>query len=125
MKKMVFIILCILVTQAHAKDFIIGLDTTKTVNCTNATTRTDGSPLAASDIERVEFDITNGTDTYTIPMIGGCQPLSFDLTTLTAGTWDQVGRTYDADGRESVNSAAVPFGYVESTADPDPPVILE
>lgn len=109
--------------HVQATDYIIGIDTSKMVTCTNATMRADGSPLAVSDIERVEIDITNETLTYTITMMGGCQPMSFALTQLSPGTWNQVGRTYDTDGRESVDSAPVPFGYVKSTALPNPPIV--
>ena len=123
MKLLYLMLLMLVAVNVQAKDFIIGIDTSKMVTCTNATTRVDGSPLAVSDIERVEVDITNETLTYTITMMGGCQPMSFDLTQLSPGTWNHIGRTYDTDGRESVGSAPVPFGYVKSTALPNPPIV--
>jgi hypothetical protein len=121
-------LLTAVLTQAHAARYVVGLDTTKNVSCTDATTRTDGSPLALSEIALVEIRISNGTDTYPVLFDGGCSAAgtqTFDLTQLTQGTWQQEGLTYDGDGRVSAFSASNPFDYVLSSANPNPPVVTE
>jgi len=100
---------------------------TKTVHCTDATERTDGTPLLPEEIERVEIYVRTedgaGTVEATILMPGGCRPMSLDLSNLTEGQKYQDGVTYDTAGRVSAHSVSLPFEYLK--APPGPPVMTE
>ena len=101
--------------------------TEKPVTCTNAIARTDGTPLAASEIDRVEIHISP-TDLdlnppYTVVMAGGCTDSVLDLTPLSEGQYYQYGVTYDTAGRVSALSASLPF--MRSLMNPGPPAITE
>ena len=122
---LVLLVYVALMNVAEAATFQAGVDTEKTVSCTNATERADGSTLAVSDIDRVEIVISQGTDAYTVVMTGGCTPMMFDLTTLAPGDWDQVGITVDTGGRVSAVSPSTPFTLLAPIiAIPNPPVVL-
>ena len=100
---------------------------TKTVICTDATTREDGSALLPEDIDRVEIYVGNepgtGQPEVTILMSGGCAPASLDLSRLTEGQKYQYGVTFDTAGRVSVASDSLPFVYKMSP--PGSPAMVE
>ena len=97
--------------------------TTKTVDCNNPVTRTDGTALDISEIASVEVYIRTsptGSPEHTVIMPGGCQPMTLDLTTLSEGQKHMDGIATDTEGRASVLSAPqVPFVY--QLANPNPP----
>jgi hypothetical protein len=99
----------------------------KAVSCTDATERTDGTSLSASEIDRVEIYVgaTDGGALHesTMIMSGGCKPMALDLTRLSEGQKYQYGVTYDTAGRVSAHSASLPFIYQLSL--PNPPVMVE
>jgi hypothetical protein len=101
--------------------------TEKTLKCDNPTARTDGTPLPASEIDRIEIHISpNDLDLnppYTTSMPGGCADTQFDLTPLAEGQYYQYGVTYDTSGRVSALSASLPF--MRSLLNPLPPVMVE
>lgn len=85
-----------------------GQDQTIYVNCDNPTTRTDGTPLPADQIQAVEYYIDvaggfTGSPLLTIEMLGGCMPAPVDLQSLPVNV--ELGRyakTIDTGGLESV-----------------------
>ena len=82
--------------------------TTKTVDCNNPVTRTDGTALDPSEIASVEVYIRTsptGSPEHTVIMPGGCQPMTLDLTTLSEGQKHMDGIATDTEGRASVLSA--------------------
>lgn len=117
--------------SAMAADYTQGVDLSKPVNCTNATTRTDGSPLAAADIDYVTMTVRSvppdNSFSHNIKMVGGCHAATFDLTLLPGpGTFEQVATTTDKAGRTGpVSPAPFTFNYVQSTAPPNPPIVVE
>lgn len=112
----------------------LGVDDTKTVDCTNPTHRepragqTLGDVLDPQDIDRVEVVITKGAFTQTVIMMGGCKPVPLDLTGLAPGTYSQIGYTYDKSDPQLVSKASpdAPFDLLPPplTA-PLPPSIIE
>lgn len=131
--------------MAEGPIFEPGVQDTKEVDCTNATTREDGTPLALDEIIRVEIGFTqdatgaNAGSNFT-KMAGGCQPITYDLTLLPAeGQWYEFGWTV-ACGVPMVNgvcpqgeeqysrmSDMFPFEYrtVVRKALPAPPVLTK
>lgn len=114
-----------------AADYQLGVDTGKTINCINPTERTDGSALAAGDIERIECYIDQTDQNIdspfmTILMQGGCKPVSVPFDGMDVGTWHQYCRTYDTGGRTDGLSASLPFELLPPIpADPMPPTVTE
>lgn len=107
----------------------VGKDLTKPMGCTNPTARTDGTPLAATEIGKVEIYLTKqttlpATPEFTHVMTGGCKDGSFDLAPLTPGQWHQFGKTFDTGGRVSVSSIDYPFVYAV-IAPPGPPTAIK
>jgi hypothetical protein len=114
-----------LVGNAEAASYQLGVDTVKTVNCTNATQRTDGTALPLTDIAEVAVKITGPSSyTSTVTMVGGCAPVDLLLAGLSAGTYVMTGTTKDTGGRVSASSAPVNFTLLAAIAAPNPPVIL-
>jgi len=99
----------------------------KMLKCTNATERTDGTPLSIDEIDRVEIHISqidkDSAPAYTVVMQGGCVDMPFSLTPLDEGQYYQYGVTYDTAGRVSALSASFPF--IRSLTAPQPPVMVE
>jgi hypothetical protein len=99
----------------------------KIVKCDNATARTDGTPLAIAEIDRVEIYISqtdlDSNPPNTVIMAGGCVDTPFDLTVLPEGQHYMYGVTYDTAGRVSAYSASLPF--IRDLLPPMPPVIWE
>ena len=99
----------------------------KQVRCDNPTTRTDGTPLPVSEIDRVEIFIGQTDQDINTPhkvtMVGGCTDTPFDLTQLQEGQWYQYGIAVDTAGRISSLSATLPFMYQKNP--PSPPVMVE
>ena len=99
----------------------------KQIRCTNPDTRTDGTPLPVSEIDRIEIFISQTDQDINTPhkvvMPGGCVDTPFDLTQLQEGEWYQYGVAVDTAGRISSLSATLPFEYQKSA--PRPPVMVE
>jgi hypothetical protein len=116
---------------ANAADYKLGVDDTKILNCTDATTRVDGSALAQEEIASVtcyidEVDQNSDTPSVTVLMDGGCKPMSVDLTALDPGVWHQYCFTTDTGGRSDGLSASLPFTLLPpDPADPSPPTVTE
>ena len=95
----------------------------KTVNCTDATERSDGTSLAPDEIDRVELYVRTtptGSPEHTVIMEGGCRAMTLDLTLLAEGQKYLDGATVDTAGRVSVLSVPQsPFVYQK--VGPNPP----
>lgn len=84
------------------------------VTCTPPTTREDGTPLAAAEIQGYEFVTTHGTGETTTYTVSGC---TFSLTIAKPGNYTAVMHTIDTAQRRSAASNSVPF-VVESDSPP-------
>lgn len=76
-------------------------------NCTNATERTDGSILNATEISVVKYRIRdlNGLLVYEAIMAGGCRTTFIDTKQFVpVGNYLAHGITVDTDGLESIES---------------------
>lgn len=76
--------------------------TEKILKCDDPIARTDGTPLSADEIDRVEVMIsqTDGdlNPPHKVAMPGGCTDTPFDLTQLDEGQWYQYGVAWDTEG---------------------------
>ena len=106
-----------------------GQDQSFIADCANPTTRTDGSNLPLSEIDRVEYFIDDsvpvdyaslGNPLYTLIMDGGCAPSSVDLQQFpTRTTLYKFGFTIDTDGNTS--PVSISRSMVVNTANPNAP----
>lgn len=117
----------------------------KTISCTNATEREDGTALPPAEIERVEIGFTKNADgtgsTHFTNMPGGCADKEFDLSLLPSiGQWYEVGWTVACDNadwstagctNELYSKPSAPVAFVvlapapQPKARPMPPVLLK
>ena len=115
------------ITWAAHADGTVYSGNEKQVRCDNPTTRTDGTSLPVSEIDRVEIFIGQTDQDINTPhkvtMVGGCTDTPFDLTQLQEGQWYQYGIAVDTAGRISSLSATLPFMYTRMA--PNPPTMLE
>lgn len=111
------------ITGAAMAEGDVYTGTTKTVNCDDATQRSDGTALAASEIDKVEIYVRTAPQAspeHTMIMTGGCKAMTLNLTTLAEGQKYMDGSTFDTAGRVSVLSVPqVPFVY--QLSNPNPP----
>jgi hypothetical protein len=126
--------------------YIEGVNATKPMTCTNATTRTDGTALPVNQIIRVEIGFTNNADgtgaTIFKVLPGGCtNPGTLDLSLLAPlgyGQKYEVGWTVACDTvtvggvctsnteKYSVLSTPLPFEWRQAqVAKPAPPVLTK
>ena len=86
---------------------------TRTINCTNPDSRTDGTPLSSDEIDVIRIYISDvdqsDTPQHTVIMAGGCTPSQFSMDALPEGQLYAYGQTIDTASRESGYSASVPF----------------
>jgi len=75
-------------------------------NCDNPTERVDGTPLLASEIDHVVYQIKSGDQVvYEALMAGGCKETFIDTKLyVPPGDYLLYGYTVDTEGRESVLS---------------------
>lgn len=102
-----------------------GQDQTIWVNCDNPTSRTDGTPLVLSEIEKVVYYVDQvggftGTPLVTIEMLGGCMAAPVDLQTLPVNTeMGRYAKTVDTGGLESIVESGRTF--IVQSANPNAP----
>jgi len=104
----IFVVISIFVIDARADDvqWSKGFD----INCTNATTREDGSSLAASEIAAIKYygfaagDQATPDHVYTFD--GECQSVHIDTKEMPTGIKDFYATTVDTDGQESSSLSA-------------------
>lgn len=111
--------------HVYAVNYQLGVDTSKPVSCTNATERTDGTPLPAGEIADAAIRIT-GPDSYqnTLVMVGGCKTVSLPLDGLAPGDYTMIGTHTDTGGRMSIDSIPVNFTLLPPIpANPNPPTV--
>lgn len=109
-----------------AKCYQLGVDSGKDVGClTNASTRSDGSPLDPNDITETGIRITCGSDSWDVRTPSGkCELVYWEFPAgITPGVCDQVGwHTADPGGLKSVMSPSVPFTLLaKPLSPPNPP----
>jgi hypothetical protein len=75
------------------------------INCTNATTREDGTPLEESEIRSIKYYVFKSGETtnpeYSYEIMGACQVVHLDTKELSTGVKDFYATIIDTDGNES------------------------
>ena len=117
--------LLLMAASVQAKVYFIDIDFMMQLNCTNPVARVDGTPLLQSEIDAIQVNVYNDMQIHTIYMNGGCALTPFDLSVLTAGTWNKEFMTIDTGGRVSAIVQGKPFEYETFVAAPNPPTIIE
>ena len=117
--------LLLLTASAQAKVYFIDVDFMMPLNCTNPTSRVDGTPLLISEIDSIQINVYNDMQIHTVYMNGGCALTDFDLSVLTVGTWNKEFMTIDTGGRVSAIVQGKPFDYEAFVVAPNPPIIIE
>jgi hypothetical protein len=108
MRYVALLLTIVLSTSAHAQ--IVKRNTGYTGDCDNPTARTDGTPLAVTEIHSVEYYLfpTGETDPtkYALKhvLLGGCRPTHIDTSDVPVGDYRAFGKTIDTDGKPSVMS---------------------
>lgn len=108
------VIACITSATQAADIYKRGHDKQYTAGCVDAIARTDGTPLLASEIAKVEYmiDDVDGNlvnPLFTVIMMGGCQDTIIDLQQFPAGDYFRYAITVDTDGLVSAVSQSNPF----------------
>lgn len=104
-----------------------GTDQSYVANCTNATTREDGTPLTLAEIASVEYyiDDVDGNVTnplVTVTMTGGCKATTVNLQTLPAGiVLYKFAKTVDTAGLKSTNPSTPGVDFIITNANPNAP----
>ena len=119
------VVLLLLVGAAQAKTYFIDVDFMMKLDCTNPIARVDGTPLLISEIDSIQINVYNDMQIHTVYMNGGCALTDFDLSVLTAGTWNKEFMTIDTGGRVSAIVQGKSFNYEAFVAAPNPPTIIE
>lgn len=96
-------------------------------NCTDATERSDGTPLLAPEIASVEYYIykegafpAGNPEIPPIVMVGGCKLTFIDTKLLTTGNKEAYAVTIDTEARRSVYSSPA-FVFTVTKSNPKPP----
>ena len=121
----VVLFLLVAAASVQAKVYFIDVDFMMQLDCNNPTSRVDGTPLLLSEIQSIQINVYNDMEIHTAYMEGGCALSNFDLSVLTAGTWNKEFMTIDTGGRVSAIVQGKPFDYETFVAAPNPPVIIE
>lgn len=99
----------------------------KTLTCDYPTQRTDGTTITVSEIQRIDFYVSNDAGATWSPAGSNNAACSqvYDMTQIVNGDYQYAARTVDTGDRESVMSVASDVTVLWSLTEPEAPTNLQ